>query len=183
MMLGGWWVDTDIVCLSPKLPESEIFLEREDEATMGSAVIKFPKGHGLANALYDKCREAGKDLKWGQTGPALLSLLSKQMGFWDRSEIQKCAFPIHYRDLFLPVTKRGRDATYERTRSAAFLHLWNEMIRRSGSSALNNPPNGSFLAELYKKHGVQRSFWPLVDRYKLKPTFIKEKLKRIMHGA
>ena len=51
---GGWWVDTDVICLSPNAPEREIFIEREDENLIGSAIIRFPKGHSFVNALYEK---------------------------------------------------------------------------------------------------------------------------------
>jgi hypothetical protein len=165
MLRGGWWVDTDVVCLSSKVPEDEVFLERESEDLICNAVLKFPKDHAFVKALYEKSREAGKEVTWGQTGPQLITALAKQMGLWDQAEMQKYAYPIHYEDAFLPVTALGRSATYEKTRSAPFLHLWNEIFRLNGSLALHNPPDGSFLADLYRKHGVQRRFWALIGQY------------------
>jgi hypothetical protein len=47
------------------------------------------------------------------------------------------------------------------------LHLCNEVFRRAGSMALHNPPNGSFLADLYRKHRVRRRVWSMVDRHKV----------------
>jgi len=168
MLRGGWWVDTDVVCLSSKVPEGEIFMERESEELICNAVIKFPEGHEFVKTLYEKSREAGKNVKWGQTGPQLITSLAKQTGLWDRTGLQEQAYPIHWEEAFLPVTALGRSATYERTRSASFLHLWNEIFRREGSLALHHPPDGSFLADLYKKHNVRRSFGGLVFRYKLR---------------
>jgi hypothetical protein len=168
MLRGGWWVDTDVLCLSSKVPEGEIFVERESDDLICNAVIKFPAGHEFVKALYEKSREAGKKVKWGQTGPTLITALAKQTGLWERSGFQEQAYPIHWDDAFLPVTALGRAATYDRTRSAAFLHLWNEIFRREGSLALHYPPDGSFLAQLYEKHGVQRGFAGLFFRYKLR---------------
>jgi hypothetical protein len=186
MLRGGWWVDTDVVCLSSKIPEGETFLERESEDLICNAVLKFPKGHAFVNVLYEKSREAGRDLEWGQTGPGLVSALARQMGLWDQAELHKRAYPIHWREAFLPVTPSDRSAAYERTRSASFLHLWNEIFRRKGSLALHNPPNGSLLADLYKQHGVERRFWALVGHYKLEHwrkktrVFTGKLLKRLM---
>ena len=45
MLRGGWWVDTDVLCLSSKAPEGEIFIERESEDLICNAVTKFPAGH------------------------------------------------------------------------------------------------------------------------------------------
>jgi hypothetical protein len=165
MLRGGWWVDTDVVCLSSKIPEGEIFIERESEELICNAIIKFPKGHEFVKTLYEKSREAGKNLVWGQTGPPLISALAMETGLWGQAGLQEQAYPIHWADAFLPVTTRGRSAAYEKTRSAPFLHLWNEIFRRNGSLALHNPPNGSFLADLYIKHGVQRRFWALIGNY------------------
>jgi hypothetical protein len=167
MLHGGWWVDTDVVCLSSRIPQDEIFFERENDELIGNAVMKFPKGHAFVKALYEKSREAGKDQAWGQTGPQLISALARQMGLWDQAGLQARAYPIHYTDALLPVTTFDRSAAYEKTRSAPFLHLWNEVFRRNGSLALHYPSDGSFLADLYRKHGVQRSFWALIGQYKL----------------
>jgi hypothetical protein len=160
-MRGGWWVDTDVLCLSSRIPEGETFLERENEDQICNAVMKFPSGHSFVKALCEKSREAGQDLEWGQTGPRLVSELAKQMGLWDQVEVQKHAYPIHWTEAYLPVTPSGRRAAYEKTQSAAFLHLWNEVFRLQGSVKLHNPPNGSLLAEIYKKHGVERRRWVL----------------------
>jgi hypothetical protein len=189
MMRGGWWVDMDVVCLSSRTLEGEIFLERQQEDLICNAVMKFPKGHIFANALYEKARAAGKDLEWGQTGPQLVTALAKQMGFWDQTEMQKDAYPIHWKEALLPVTVSGRSAAYDKTRSALMLHLWNEFFRRDGSLALHNPPDGSFLADLYIKHGVQRRYWALIGPYKLKKwrrksrAFIGRLLKCTKHVA
>ena len=178
MLRGGWWVDTDVLCLSSKVPEGEIFMERESEDLICNAVIKFPVGHAFVQALYEKSREEGKNLKWGQTGPGLITALAKRTGMLERTGLQEQAYPIHWEEASLPVTALGRSATYERTQSASFLHLWNEIFRRKGSLALHDPPDGSFLADLYKKHGVKRGFGGLYFRYKLRKWRIKARAFR-----
>jgi len=197
MLRGGWWIDTDVICLSSKIPEGEIFLEKESDDLITNAVIKFPKDHAFVKALYERSLKAGKDLTWGQTGPILFTATAREMGLWDQAGLQECAYPIHYSEANLLVTKSGRSAAYEKTRSASFVHLWNEVFRRNGSLALHDPPDGSFLADLYIKHGVQRRFWSLIGHYnwvlvasnklrvwkKTMRTFIVRLLKRLMHST
>ncbi len=166
LLRGGWWVDTDVVCLSPQVPGETLCLEREDDTPVANAIVKFPQGHAFVGALYEACRAAGQDIVFGQTGPALITAMAKQHGLWDQAGPPSRAYPVHYDDAFLPVTVSGRDATRQKTRDAAFLHLWNEIFRRAGSMALHNPPNGSFLAELYRKHRVRRRIWSVIDRHK-----------------
>lgn len=156
MLRGGWWTDTDVVCLTPQLPEGECFLEWQDEKVIAIGVLKFPQGHSFISELYERSRAAGKDLFWGQTGPSLMTALAKETGLVDQATPTGCAYPIHYFEALLPVMEAGREASYERTRKATFLHLWNEIFRRLRSEALDNPPNGTFLADLYNKHAVRR---------------------------
>jgi hypothetical protein len=151
---GGWWVDTDVLCLSNKIPEGDIFIERESHDTIGTAVIKFPKGHPLVCTLYEKSVQAGKDVVWGQTGPTLLTNIIKDNGLWDTIYPPQNAFPLHYSDALLPVTVTERELCYQKTSNASFLHLWNEIFRRNNSNELNDPAIGSFLADYYAKHNI-----------------------------
>jgi hypothetical protein len=167
LLRGGWWVDTDVLCLSPQVPDDAWFLEREDDTTIGNAIMKFSEGHAFVGGLYEASRAAGRDVVFGQTGPTLITALARQQGMWDQAGPPSRAYPVHYDDAFLPVTVSGREATRDKTRSAAFLHLWNEVFRRAGSMALHNPPNGSFLADLYRTHRVRRRVWSVIDRHKV----------------
>jgi len=168
MLRGGWWVDTDVICLSPRMPEKEYFCEWQDELLINVAVLKFPEGHPFISALYERSRAAGKDIAWGHTGPNLITALAKEQGLEYYASPTGCAYPIHHRDALLPVTKAGRKASYDKIRGATFLHLWNEVFRRNQSVALHNPPSGSFLADLYEKHGVRRRFWAIIDPFTLR---------------
>jgi hypothetical protein len=52
MLRGGWWADTDVVCLSSQLPESETFFAWQDAQLIAIGVLKFPPGHPLITSLY-----------------------------------------------------------------------------------------------------------------------------------
>jgi hypothetical protein len=49
---GGWWIDTDVLCLQPTLPSQEVVFGWETEHVLGTAVLKFPRGHRLVEKLY-----------------------------------------------------------------------------------------------------------------------------------
>jgi len=155
MLRGGWWVDTDVLCLSSTEPKGDTFFAREDEHRIGSAILKFPRNNSTICALYEESLRAGKDLFWTQTGPLLITTLAMEAGLWGRAEVPNIAYPIHYNDWLLPVQAATQAAAQENIRSASFLHLWNEAFRRGNSLALDSPEPGSLLADFYEKHDVR----------------------------
>jgi len=50
---GGWWVDTDVLCLSAAVPTDELVLGWENESTIGSAVMRFPPRHPVIAAANE----------------------------------------------------------------------------------------------------------------------------------
>ena len=76
---GGWWVDTDNICLKPFNFSSEYVFssewENEDRVNnrINAAPIKVPKGSDVMKYCWERTQEIGKDnLKWGQIGPKLV---------------------------------------------------------------------------------------------------------------
>jgi hypothetical protein len=82
------------------------------------------------------------------------------MGLWDQIGLRAVAFPFGPTEALKTVSVPDRDTVSDRTRSAAFLHLWQERFRCQFSNALDRPPDGSFLASLYDRHGVARAPQP-----------------------
>ena len=76
---GGWWVDTDVVCLRPffGLPPVVLTTEHDSPVSTGfkvaSAVMRMPAGNPLMQWAWNEClRHDPATLVWGQTGPQLL---------------------------------------------------------------------------------------------------------------
>ena len=44
---GGWWVDTDVLCLASDLPEAEVVFAPEEPGRYNVAIMKFPAGLSL----------------------------------------------------------------------------------------------------------------------------------------
>ena len=75
---GGWWVDTDVVCLRPfDLPDERMWAsERADpprDLIVSTCVIKAPPGDPLMAWAWDRCQEIDvASVRFGQLGPRLL---------------------------------------------------------------------------------------------------------------
>jgi len=170
---GGYWVDTDLVCLKPflnsgdyvfaaerKLPEKPEFWTRvlprfffpEETFTtekVCSCIIKVPPG----SAIMDFCfREAAKvepeNLKWGQTGPFLLTKAVKKF---------KLQSHILGPELFCPVDwwdwRQFLDASPnpDQLNNAQAVHLWHEMWRKNNIDLSGQFPETS-LYEKFKQN-------------------------------
>jgi len=76
---GGWWVDTDVVCLRPffALPAIVLTTEHESPVSTGfkvaSAVMRMPAGSSLMQWAWNECLKFDPStMVWGQTGPQLM---------------------------------------------------------------------------------------------------------------
>ncbi len=129
---GGWWVDTDVLCLRPFTFADDVVLASEltpQRRHVASAVIRLPPGHPLMRRCYDAARTADKPtLLWGEIGPRLLDRVVTELGYWPR--VRDCA-------VFCPVPSFHWQALM--TDGAGFLdettvavHLWHERWRRAG---------------------------------------------------
>jgi len=152
--LGGWWVDTDVICLSAAIPSSEIFMGWEYDDLIGSAILKFSAGHGFVRELRDVAERAGTDLEWGTTGPFLLTRLVGERDLLGSVSPQPFAYPLQSRDAVHLLIPARRDEIRERIRNSPFLHMWNEILRRAVVFPWMAPPPGSLIAELFERHGI-----------------------------
>ena len=66
---GGWWVDTDVVCLASEIADPIIALAHQDALQVNIAVLRFPAGHPAMRFAYDAATAVGQSVAWGQTGP------------------------------------------------------------------------------------------------------------------
>jgi hypothetical protein len=64
------------------------------------------------------------------------------------------AYPIRWQDALHPLLPAKAEEVRTRVGGAPFLHLWNELLRQAGLLQWAGPPAGSFLAELFGRHGI-----------------------------
>jgi len=151
---GGWWVDTDNVCLKPFNFKSDYVFssewqddDKKKPYLINAAPIKAPKGSDVMKYCWERTQEIGKDnLQWGQIGPRLVKEgvekhnLKKYVqngdtfcpiNYWDTKKIVEGGIPYIANDVYS-------------------IHLWNEKWRN-----FNLDKDGTFhpncLYEVLKK--------------------------------
>jgi hypothetical protein len=131
---GGWWVDTDAVCLRPfDFPDDYVIgteLTIEGEAIPTSGFLKAPAGSGALRFAWEEC--LGKDptrLAWGETGPRLVAEAMRRFSL-DRFLREPSVFTPVPHFAWEHVLEPGWDGEFPDTTHA--VHLWNEKWRRAG---------------------------------------------------
>jgi hypothetical protein len=79
---GGWWVDTDVLCLKDELPACEYYWAEEHPGQINGAILKFPVRDPMCSQLFHLSEQESNELThWGQLGPELLTkALSDNIG-------------------------------------------------------------------------------------------------------
>lgn len=147
---GGWWVDTDVVCLKAFDFEGDFIAAYQDSKYITNTVIRSKINHKLARVLFNEASKHGPDAYWGCTGPALLTRIIRRyrMAFWYNIRIlqPEVFYPIHYsqwhkiiEDNIIPPNSYA-------------IHLWFEMWRRCRVDFDTIPENSLYnrLVERYR---------------------------------
>ncbi len=123
LRFGGWWADTDIVCLRPFDFSDEYVFASEvagNEILANNGIIKAPAGSEVMDYAARVCEAKDpQQLVWGETGPRLLTeMLTK----FDLRKYQKpysvfCPI-IHWHKLIEPYVAAIPSDAYA-------IHLWN----------------------------------------------------------
>jgi hypothetical protein len=146
-MLGGWWVDTDVYCLTAQLPQASKAWAPEGGNLLNNAILKFPAGDPTCAELARLARErAGEPARWGALGPALLTEVLGSVAVPEHGGTQDGFYPLHWLEahyVWLPERRADVDA---RLSGACFLHLWMKALIDCGIDLQCAPPDGSWLA-------------------------------------
>ncbi len=155
---GGWWVDTDVVCLTREVPEPPIALARQDPITVNGAILRFPVAHPAMKFAYDAATAEGTDFNWKRIGPRLLTQVVQSFELERWLVPTQNYYPLDHRRFGAVFRPSKRDEMIARTTGATFLHLWTEMFRSVSYDKDCRPPAGSYLRELFDSCGMQDEF-------------------------
>jgi len=177
--VGGWWVDTDVVCLTADVSEPAIAMAREDDAVgrVNCAIMRFPAGHPAMRYAYETAVAAGQGVGWAQIGPVLTTETVQRFGLESWLAPTRSFYPIPYREFSATLRPSQHDYVAARTTGATFLHLWNEMIRRAQYNKDCRPPAGSYLRGLFDRHGLSADF-----RSEYRATEVGDRLQLQVHS-
>jgi hypothetical protein len=150
---GGWWVDTDVVCLRPfDFPAPYVFASEMAKGTAvpASAVIKSPAGSEAMAYAWSVCLSKQPALlKWGETGPKLVADLIARFSLNAFVQPVAAFCPMECQEWSNLLTFPARLPMGEGTFA---IHLWNEMWRFHGRDKnASYPPNCAYtqLREMY----------------------------------
>lgn len=154
---GGWWIDTDLVCLKPfDFPEEYVF---SSERALGnefinSGAIKAPAASEPLSYAWEAClRKNREELVWGEIGPKLIAEAIKTFSLERYVKRYYVFCPIGYSDwdkiLDPNMSWEIDEATYA-------IHLWNEFWRRAGQDKNHRYHPDCLYEQLNRKYLSQK---------------------------
>lgn len=155
---GGWWTDTDAICLKPfDFPESYVFSSEAQKVGplhINNGTIKAPAGSPLLQYCWDRCLTMHiPSIPWGASGPALMTEAVNHLGLHQYVRQPNTFCPIPWWEV-----GRFGDPTdnVKVPEESHALHLWNEMWNHFKMDKKVFPA-GSFYAKLRQEYGVSLS--------------------------
>lgn len=156
---GHYWVDTDVICLSPLNNKSDYVFSCSWKTTseIESCVIKVPPGSEIMEYCLSKSSKRNiSDLQWGEIGPDLLGVSVYKYGLQHYVAKPYTFCPIPYKQwykflngsLFVSWIELSK-MTILRTKA---VHLWNEMWRRNGVDKNGIFPKRSIYERLKRRY-------------------------------
>jgi hypothetical protein len=152
---GGWYTDTDMVCLRPFDFESEYVFASQGIHTprlVSCGVMKVPPRSEIMLRAWNACRAMDTStLRWGVSGPALIHRLVEECALQQSVEPPETFLPIDYPDW-------ERAVQIDDFVPAGFgIHLWNEMWRRAGFDKEAAYPADCLYERLKRRYGINGS--------------------------
>ncbi|HZI47030.1 MAG TPA: glycosyltransferase [Pyrinomonadaceae bacterium] len=124
---GGWWADSDMVCLRPfDFPEPYVISSEMNtgKELTNVGVIKAPQRSAAMAYAYDICRTKNPaKIKWGEIGPGLMAEVVSKFGLIEYQKPYYTFCPIsEWQKLLEPYVAAIHPDSYA-------IHLWNESWR------------------------------------------------------
>jgi hypothetical protein len=176
---GGWWSDTDIVCLSEGVPDFDEFFAWQDSKVINNALLYFEAHHPVMVGCLDLAMKLGRNVRWGEAGPRMLTRVLQELGRSDRALSPEVCYPIHWAHALELLQPSQASALIERARPSLFLHLWNERFRSAGVEKTRIPPKDSLLRRLIDLHQVD-GWTGEYDEMSVEKIATREKVKRLL---
>jgi len=127
---GGWWADTDLVCLKPFDFDDEYVFSSEfslGRQMVNIGAIKVPPGSEIMAYAWDVCQTKDPEkLVWGETGPALMQQAVEKFSIQRYVKSWQTFCPIGFRDWTKALDPDPPDVSASETYA---VHLWHEMWR------------------------------------------------------
>jgi hypothetical protein len=151
---GGWWVDTDTVCLRPfDFPGEYVFVgglgAPGSDDCVSSGMFKAPKGSPITQWAREQCQRMDPGtMPWGEAGPPLITKAVHKFNLTSAIVSGSMFFPVFYTE----APRAFTDIYVPRIAKDCYsIHLFNEMWRLAGADKNASYPESSLYEQLKKK--------------------------------
>jgi hypothetical protein len=156
---GGWWVDTDLVCLKPLGFDNPFVFatEYDDDFTLQAATCAFKSPARAPFLSYCIDVVLSKDrstLQWGEIGPRLLDEALTRFELREYLVPVETFNPINFFE-FRSITEAGFDMS--RLARSHAVHLWNQMWKAGATDPSAGHEPDSLFAHLRKSYPAAQS--------------------------
>jgi hypothetical protein len=151
---GGWWVDTDLVCLEPfDFADALVFAtEHEDDLTLqtASCAFKSPAKSDYLDYCLKVCESKDKnEIRWSEIGPYLLGEAIGRFGLQGYQVAPHIFNPVDFfvfRDILAP------EFDMSRLSGSYAVHLWNQMWKSHDVDIETDAPPDSLYGMLKRRY-------------------------------
>jgi len=141
---GGWWVDTDVICVRPFEVEDDYFFCGETAEMLANTVMKVPPASQLMAVAEANAFAVDEHLSWGLIGPYLMTKALEHPMFQPLRRFirpPEAIFPFphtRWQDIFF---KEYDEVAAEIPAGTYGIHLSNQMIRWTRDAANKKDSN------------------------------------------
>jgi len=159
-IVGLTWIDSDVVLVDPQRMPSWPggLVGREKQGGFNNAVLYICDVHLQRKLISEVEQLEGQDLTWGETGPRLLDRHGPQIARSETIHGPELFYPIDHDSVWKALLPEHRAWCEAQCRSAATLHLFNNVLVRMGYWKSIAPPVGSYLHARFQESDALRFF-------------------------
>ena len=149
---GGWWADTDLICLKPFDFEDEYVFSSEfsvGRQMVNIGAIKAPAGAPVLSYMWEVCESKDPTkLVWGETGPALMQEAVEKFSMHRFVKSWQAFCPVGFREW-----SRVLDPDRPQIGPESYaVHLWHEMWRAANQDKDAHYHPESLYEQLRERH-------------------------------
>ncbi len=154
------WIDADMLLLRTiTIPLGRMLLARERDDSICGAIMRLDNTRPELARLVSATEAAmDHELRWGETGPRLITSVFGQPDLFQGSLEPKYFFPLTHDDCWKVFLPEYREECEQLCSSAFGVHLWNNIVDKLGVWKCMAPPAGSFLSCALERDGSLRFF-------------------------
>lgn len=131
---GGWWADSDTICLKTfEFPDEYVFsseINHRGVEVINSGIMKVPAGSSIMSFAWKICEAKDSSrLEWGEIGPRLMARAVRKFSLKRYKKDSRVFCPVDYEEW---QTVLQPDVGWSFDDRTFAIHLWNEMWRLAG---------------------------------------------------